>query len=56
MLKSKVHILLVAVTMGLSTFVFAQSAPKQPDAELRTAMQKWCQGQFLLRKNGVSFT
>lgn len=39
MLNSKVYILLVAVTTGLSTFVLAQSAPKQPDAELRAAME-----------------
>jgi cytochrome c553 len=39
MLKSKGYMLLVALTTGLSTFAFAQSAPKQPDAELRTAME-----------------
>ena len=38
MLKSKVPILPLALTAGLSTFVFAQSAPTPPDAEWRTAM------------------
>lgn len=39
MLKSKVYILLVALTTGLSPFVFAQSAPTPRDAEWRAAMQ-----------------
>jgi cytochrome c553 len=36
--KSTLPILLVALATGLSTFAFAQSAPKPPDAEFRAAM------------------
>jgi cytochrome c553 len=38
MFKSTLPILLVALATGLSTFAFAQSAPKPPDAEFRAAM------------------
>lgn len=39
MLTSKLPMLLAALATGLSTFVFAQSAPTPPDAELRAAME-----------------
>lgn len=39
MLQSKVYILLATLTTGLSTFVFAQSAPTPPAAKWRTVME-----------------